>query len=263
VQPGQRILESLEQHGQAVDIVVAPELVMSPDHMTSLGDELEKRRGPTRKFSMMIAGSGNTLEDGTQLPFNEAGVVNEVGAILWRQRKLWTACTDALRASKFGFVTDDVTGQVFEDNQSAKHVSVIDADELGRCIILICQDIQSDPLASELIRQYQPDWVFIPILDRAVKIGNWVHQRTWGLSSISPARFVVANSAALYEGENPPDDPACALMLGPTRDDEMARAVAVLHASRTEAPMRVHIKWRDTTDSRWEQTDLGSKECKA
>jgi hypothetical protein len=256
VNSADRILQSLEAHGQPVDIVVAPELVMSSQQVVALSDGLGLRR-TQRMTSLVLAGSGNVEQAGESLPFNEMSVLNAIGAVLWKQRKLWTAGVNPVRAGKFGVATD-ASGPIFEDNCCAAQVQVVDADELGRCIVLICQDVQSDPLVLELIRQYQPDWVFVPILDRDIGSGNWIHQRAWALSAISPARFVVANSAALYEEQDPPPESVCALMVGPARDDEFERAHATLRASRSQSPMRTHIQWRNAKDDRWQQTTVGS-----
>lgn len=113
---------------------------------------------------MLLAGSGYTVEKRDDLPWNEALVFSGVGVELWRPRKIWQAGLDSARTKELGLMPGR-DGRVLEQNHARSEVLGADVDGLGRCIVLICQDIKSAPLASELIRRYQPVWVFAPIMD--------------------------------------------------------------------------------------------------
>jgi hypothetical protein len=127
---------------------------------------------------------------------NESRATTGCGATLWIQRKIQAAGFDKKQAMKLGL---DIRNQHFvkEDTASGDSVVVTDIDGLGRCITLTCQDIMANPLSEALIRQFQPDWVFVPVLDSNLRIGRWAHQRAFSLSRESRARFVIAKSLVM------------------------------------------------------------------
>ncbi|RMN30499.1 hypothetical protein ALQ61_02401 [Pseudomonas coronafaciens pv. zizaniae] len=193
------------------DIVFAPELVVDE----GAADRLQKlMRNGARQTRIIVAGSGATVEQQDGMSWNEARVMNGRGTELWRQRKVWQAGLDKTRAKALGLTTIPATGLVMEDNHAGSKIIVADIDGFGRCVVLICQDLQANPLASELIRCYQPDWVFVPILDSGAGVARWAHQRAYELSAISPARFLVASSTSMADMLSAGDVP-CGLAVGP------------------------------------------------
>ncbi|PYD04723.1 hypothetical protein DND90_11645 [Pseudomonas syringae pv. maculicola] len=192
------------------DIVVSGELTVNAEAANRLGPLIGAKPGRTR---LLLAGSGNTLETRDDLPWNEARVFNGVGVELWRQRKIWQAGLDSDRAKELG-LTPGHDGRVMEQNHAGSEVVVADVDGLGRCVVLICQDIKSTPLASELIRRYQPDWVFVPIMDWGTGTTRWAHLEAFGLSTLSPARFLIASSLSMVEKLKKSEQP-CGLAIGP------------------------------------------------
>lgn len=204
------VMEAFAKAGE-VDIVVAPELLISEADCDSLSVKMRKAQPDLRMF---VAGSGNTSRLSEGQPWNESRVLNKFGVELWRQRKIWQAGLNRERAEELGVFIQD--GEILmEDNCAGSEVIVADIEGVGRCVVLICQDLQMNPFAGELIRCYQPDWIFTPILDWGAHAGRWMHQRAWDLSAISPARFVIASSTALAGvlGKNLPS-PA-GLLVGP------------------------------------------------
>lgn len=204
------ILKSrIDDFGYA-DIVIAPELVVNE----SAADRLQVLiHSGTRQARLIVAGSGATTAQQDGVSWNETRIINGRGNELWRQRKVWQAGLNGCRAQALG-LRKPPSGLVMENNHAGDEIVIADVDGFGRCLVLICQDIQANPLAPELIRQYQPDWVFVPILDSGIDIARWAHQRAYELSALSPARFLIASSTSMAELlslENVP----CGLALGP------------------------------------------------
>jgi hypothetical protein len=127
---------------------------------------------------------------------------------------------------------------------------------LGRCVILICQDIEARPLAEDLIRHFQPDWVFMPILDPGITVGRWAHQRTFSLSAVSQARFLVACSTTMVRWpDNCSDEPACGLAVGPkeTTPPDQGRLHTLVSIVAGSSPGYATVTWGSGL---WEKTTL-------
>ena len=149
------------------------------------------------------------------------------------------------KAKKFG-LSGSGKGLQMENTAGGDEVIVADIDSLGRCVVLICQDVKAQPLSDELIRQFQPDWVFIPVLDTGIAIGRWVHARTLDLSSTSQARFLVASSTALAHKVGSGSAAPCALAVGPKApsDDDRGRLFSLTSAVAGSSPGYAIVKWR-------------------
>lgn len=244
------ITDQISDFGYA-DIVIAPELVISED----CADELQVRlRANPGQMRIMVAGSGSTRQTEDGMSWNESRILNGSGEELWRQRKFWQAGLDQRRAKSYGLAASTDT-LVMEDNQSGSNVIIADIDGLGRCVVLICQDIMATSLAVELVRHFQPDWVFTPILDAGVDPGRWAHQRAFELSALSPARFLIVSSLSLAHKLGKQDVP-CGLAIGPK--DAIAvdggRACAKAEIGRNPHGYSI-IKWRSGT---WFKSQLGT-----
>jgi hypothetical protein len=249
----ERVIGALVQAGK-VDIAMAPELVMPEDHADRLADALLS--GVAASPRVIIAGSGPTRDRDEEQSWNEARVLNGRGAELWRQRKMWPAALKQARALECKLSDPGPTGQILEDTAAGGEVVIVDIDGLGRCVILICQDIEARPLAEDLIRHFQPDWVFMPILDPGIAVGRWAHQRTFSLSAVSQARFLVACSTtmALWQDDST-KEPACGLAVGPkeTLPREQNRLHALVSIVAGSSPGYATITWGSGL---WENTTL-------
>jgi hypothetical protein len=204
------VIDSVLNEVVYADIVISAELMVSEDAADRLVSMIADRPGRSR---ILVAGSGNTRETKGGFPWNEARVISGDGVELWRQRKIWQAGLDASRTKDLNLVPG-LNGQLMECNYAGGEVVVADIEGLGRCIVLICQDIHSTPLAPELLRQYQPDWVFVPILDWGAGVERWAHQKIFDLSCHSNARFLIASSLSLVEKLKKDNQP-CGLAIGP------------------------------------------------
>lgn len=250
--PTQRLIDVLA--AEPVDVALAPEFMVSEDEADRLATALLAHPLAPR---LLVAGSGATrARDGDQ-PWNEARAVNANGAEIWRQRKLWPAGLDGPRAARLGLTPPADGKLVFEDTAAGDRLEVVDAEGLGRCVILICQDLEAADLTLQLMADYQPDWVFVPILDTGVGVDRWMHRRAVELSGVSQARFLVVSSTSLAAKAGY-GDCACALAVGPRAPgvgdpvEDVPRAVQFAQAG-AETPGLAIIRWRN---GRWLQTKL-------
>ncbi len=238
----------------AADIIVAPELIISEVDSRSIASDI---RGGNNSFRLFLAGTGHTEDLLDDQSWNEARVYNELGKVLWSQRKVWLADIPPHRASDMGLGLEK---RFIEDNVSGDQLTVADFDGFGRCVILICQDLNSAPLAEYVIRNYQPDWVFVPILDVGVSIGRWFHQRLLHLVTMSPARYLVVSSLSLAERAKY-SDVGCGMAMGPQdHDEDNPRAVCVAKLEKAGAVAEgcAVINWADA----WGETRICFKEPK-
>lgn len=248
INPAECLGIALKNVGYA-DIAIAPELVMPENYAEQIPDQLATFKKPPSR--LIIAGSGSTrATDDDGLPWNEARIFNGMGEELWRQRKLWPAGLNQQQAARYG-LPDPEKKLIMEYNASGDEIVIVDADGLGRCVVLICQDIHL-PLAEELIRKFQPDWVFVPILDLGIAVAGWAHQQAFYLSGFSHARFLIASSTAVTSGK-----PACGLAVGPKSpvDGEKGRLYQAVSALDKPTPSYATVTW-GKDKRKWKQTTV-------
>ncbi|ALE58894.1 hypothetical protein AC233_30850 [Burkholderia sp. HB1] len=257
------ILPQLEK--RSLDIAIAPELTVSERDAGQLAGLLAQCDTAPRLF---ICGSGLTADcdsDQHNLPWNQSHVLNGIGTVLWRQRKVMLATMSPDRAKECAIAQhDDSSTTFFENTATGDCVVVADIDSLGRCVVLICQDLESE-LADTIVKRYQPDWVFTPVLDVGVDEGRWGHRRAFALSGYSYARFLIVSSLSLARAANKSNDTPCGMAVGP-RDGlagDAGRAVALVNAITEEGGTHFGIlTWRDDSHS-WKQTTVGSTQTRA
>lgn len=250
--PASILIQAIRQTGEA-DIVIAPEFAIPTVASESLSRKL--KASPVQA-KLIVAGSGNTVPDANGHVWNEARVYNHRGVEVWRQQKIWPAGILEGRALDYGLGRPGATGLVFEDTDADDTCRVVDIEGFGRAVVLICQDLQSYPLASDLMTQYEPDWVFTPILDNGVKIGRWMHQRAYDLSKLGQSRFVVSSSTSMrFWGSGPPADmPSVGLAVGPAEPAGTETPRAVVEAALAlPTDHVVKVTWGH---GRWLQTSL-------
>lgn len=230
------------------DIVLAPEMVVSEKDSEVIKANIKNRPG---EFRVFLAGTGNTQSSENDQCWNEARMFNGAGATIFRQKKLWQAEVRPQRLADFGL--EECDGRIMEDNASGEEITVADIDGFGRCLILICQDLQARPLVELLIQKFQPDWIFVPILDVGVSVGRWTHQRSFELSGLSPSRFLVVSSLSLA-AKSGATDTACGMAVGPKEGDEeiAPRRVKFAKAGKNGRAGFALIDWADA----WGETRL-------
>ncbi|MFM0565643.1 hypothetical protein [Paraburkholderia sediminicola] len=255
INPSERIIGALEKESEIV-IAIAPEFTVTETQANELAVALLK--APTQLAKLIVAGSGQTIATDESLPWNEARALNGFGKPLWRQRKLWPAAILRDRAIEFG-LPDPGPNKIFEDTAAGSELLIVDVDHLGRFAILICQDLVNPPIASDMVRQFQPDWVVSPILDRGTDLGRWAHKASFNMSVDSRTRFLIACSTALAPTALTGSVPQhCALAVGPCDqdDDDEGRLVAALSAS-TVTPTYAVVTWR-SDEKTWKKSTLSA-----
>lgn len=136
---------------------------------------------------------------------------------------------------------------------AAGHELVVgDVDGLGRILLLICQDLKLDQAAA-LLKELQPDWVLVPVLDCGVGPARWTHFSASELSGKSYARFVVGSSLSLARMVNLAS-PSCLMGIGPRETNNAAdlpRACLTAASVVGEHPEYAALTWRVGT---WQQS---------
>lgn len=241
------LFSSIIRECQDSDVVVFPELVIGGDDKTILADVLSTMSGTARP-RMVVGGSG--LEpNGSEWPHNVSSILNGAGHALWEHRKV--AAYGMLKDTFGNLNIPDISGadQLMEKISWSDSVTIGDVEGFGRCVVLICQDLMMKSL-EELLRCYEPDWLFIPILDSGTSFARWPFKRVVDLSAIGPTRFVVVSSLTMqhwrkkhYSGEQ------IGVAVGPrhinSRDNGTDRP-SVAQEINCESPKKRHgtTRWR-------------------
>ena len=228
------------------DVLLLPELTVDRKDVDLFADLLANQNPGPR---LIVAGSGLMPAADRDLPWNATVVLNASGTVLWEHRKV--AAYGMLPGT---FRSLDIPGadkapQLMERIAWSDQIVVADLDGLGRCIILICQDLMMG-IVADLVRAYEPDWVFVPILDTGTNFCRWPFKRASDLSAELVARYVVVSSLTMRKWAktcHPGDQIGVAV--GPRTinrndraSDEAARTIEI----ECEAPDRRHgtIRWR-------------------
>jgi hypothetical protein len=146
-----RFISAIER-SKPVDIAVAPELVMAQDRAAQLPDLiLRSRLTVSERPGLFVAGSGATSDKEKGQPWNEGTILNSIGTVLWTQRKVQQAGISSDRARQFPLPEPGIGRQIMEDNASGDEIVIADVSGFGRCVVLICQDLQARPLSEEIV----------------------------------------------------------------------------------------------------------------
>lgn len=225
----------------AVDIAIAPELVIPEHCIPKLSENLKLLKNGRPR--LVIAGSGVTDENEDGQPWNETSILNGYGKILWKHRKIWPAGINNIKCDRYGICREPADKLTLEDTAAGKEITVVDIDSIGRCIVLICQDIEQAPLIDDLMIKYQPDWIFCPILDEGLKKGSWAHRRAFSLSDKSHARFLMSTSTALADFSIKPASISYGLAIGPRDSSDPDSGRMVIEATPSATGVAI-IQWR-------------------
>ncbi|RIV78620.1 hypothetical protein [Pelagerythrobacter aerophilus] len=190
-----------------------------------------------------MLGTQHSLEEEDGQRFNEAVLFNSIGKEPYRQRKLWPASIGADQAKVLGLCCH--SSSVLENNAAARTVRIADMDWFGHVIVLICQDTQLS-IAAQLIENFQPDWVLVPILDCNLAAARWAHRRTLALSANCQTRFVAVTSTTLKWRYEHDTDPVIGMAIGPAvpaSDREMERSAICVVADPDQSPAIGRAVW--------------------
>lgn len=232
------------------DIGIAPEFSIAEIELQNL---LDSYRNFENAPELFVAGTGDTtsIEPQTKWPWNEARVLNSSGAILWTHRKIWPATLSNNVHDSYGI--DTTSSEAHEANANGSSLTIADIEGFGRCLILICQDIELDSLVSSVLTDFQPDWVFVPILDSGKFHGRWAYQSATNKSKHSQARFLIANSGAYQSLVN--SEFECGMCIGPRGvpkgSTEKGRQRAEILTSEDLKAGTINWEADGSSDARW------------
>lgn len=253
LQASSRLEEALKDLGEAVDIALAPEFVFSERESGKAKSVLRSMR--SRLCRIALLGSGVEGSKSTSGFYNTSTVVNGCGCELWSQKKVWPALIAKERISELGLPNPDGQNFFQEGTSSGVEVVVSDIEDLGRVVVLICQDIKGDPFSRDVLREYEPDWVLVPILDIGIDPGRWVHRECFKLSEMVGSRFAVVNSMAFADKET-----YFGMAVGPAQGDasdgdRLRRFVPSTPGRSGSGVISDVARWRDGSTF-WVQTEV-------
>lgn len=190
--PARRFLDAVKDCADS-DIVIAPELTVETSDVDIIASGLSAMASARPR--LLVAGSGRCENDtgSSGYPFNEAVILNGHGARLWVHRKVAACGMLEETSKKLRLDGADGVAQLMERIKWGDTVTVADVDGLGRCIVLICQDLMME-VVTKLLHEFRPDWVIVPILDSGTTLKRWPARRACELAPSSDARFVVVSS---------------------------------------------------------------------
>lgn len=257
---GANILEKVLQEESEIDFLIAPEMTVDEFSANRISGVIKAATNAPR---LTIAGTGSTTAvDSDFLTWNQCSAMNQFGYSLWQQRKMWMSGIPNDKARAYGF-KDSPSGFYLEKNAEADEIVIADIEGFGRCCILICQDLQSKPLATIMLKEFQPDWIFCPILDPGIRSGGWAHQRAFDLSSESNARFVICSSLSMVS--RPVSSlPAIGLVIGPKasiiQENDNGRSFFEVYLNTSKSLLYGKTTWGDKG---WVQTKLVTSSASA
>ncbi|MBD8701445.1 hypothetical protein IFT54_16635 [Sphingomonas sp. CFBP 13714] len=253
-EPSDILLKAVQERPDS-DIVVAPELTIDEADIEKIAAGLSAMSGERPR--MLVSGSGLSQSsivssDGESgYPYNEATIINGHGATLWRHRKVSAYGMLKSTSDNLDICGGSTPPQLMERITWSDSITVADVDGLGRCVVLICQDIMMS-LVGQLLQEFRPDWVIVPILDSGTSIGRWPSKRAEDLSGMSEARFIVVSSLTMkhwqikkYSGDE------MGVAVGPkyTNRGDPGEPTGVMAQVTPESAHRRHgsIRWRSRT----------------
>ncbi|MER8751606.1 hypothetical protein NKH57_20400 [Mesorhizobium sp. M1050] len=230
------------------DIFVAPELTVDAADITRIAAGLSAMSGSRPR--LLVSGSGlvpgNPAKGGQ--PFNQATMLNGNGATLWQHQKV--SAYAMLEETSKGLKIDGAEGMVrlMERISWSSSITVADLDGLGRCIVLICQDMMMG-VVHRLLDEFRPDWLIVPILDTGTSLQRWPARRARELAPTSEARFVVVSSLTMKEWQvdkYPGEEMGVAI--GPTytnrSDPDEPPALQIEVAPESSSRRHGSVRWR-------------------
>lgn len=193
--PARRFLDAIKDCTDS-DIVIAPELTVDTADVDAIAAGLSAMTGARPRLLVTGSGPCTSIPSSSGFPFNQAVMLNGHGARLWVHRKV--SAYGMLEETSKTLDLDGVNGeaQLMERISWSDTVTVADVDGLGRCIVLICQDLMMK-VVQRLLEEFRPDWVIVPILDSGTCLKRWPARRARDLAPFSDARFVVVSSLTM------------------------------------------------------------------
>ena len=185
---------------QGAGVITLPELVSSDTALETLKRRLSAR-AVAPDNALVICGSGLSTDPcpSTGRHFNEATVMTGRGWVLFKQRKIHPFNMTATRMAECSVARDPAHNDKshMEDIAASTTLTVCDLPDLGRVIVMICEDFEQEAPAGHVAIATRPDWIFTPVLDVSQEPGRWTHQRSIEIARRTLSRIVVTSSTTL------------------------------------------------------------------
>jgi predicted amidohydrolase len=185
---------------QGAGIVALPELVSSSEAIDALQKHL-RSRSTGGHSAILVCGSGLSKAPcpKTGRYFNEATIMTSKGKVLFRQQKIhpFNMASDRMTECQVAQDPSHVGKPHMEDIAASSTLTVCDVPDIGRIIVMICEDFEQAAPTGALALSTRPDWIFAPVLDVSLEIGRWTHQRCMEIGRRTLSRIVVTSSATL------------------------------------------------------------------
>ncbi|HCB74792.1 MAG TPA: hypothetical protein DEP91_01225 [Sphingomonas bacterium] len=230
------------------DIIVAPELTVTSSDVSAIAAALSAMQSARPR--LVVAGSGLAAQDSESgLPYNQATIFNANGAALWYHRKIAAYAMRDNTSKDLNLPGAAGAPELMERIAWSNAITIADVDGLGRCLVLICQDLVMQ-VVRNLLDEFRPDWVLIPIMDSGTSLNRWPARHARDLAAFSESRFVIVSSLAMkhwlktsYPGEQ------MGVAIGPAyvnNGDAGADVAARQIEVGPESPGRRHatVRWR-------------------
>lgn len=179
------------------DIVISPELTVEQSDVEAIADFLGTKTGIRPR--LVVAGSGLIAADHTDsgYPYNQATMLNGNGTQLWSYSKVSAYAMHGDVAEGLTIPGRGDAKELMERISWSNEIIIADVDGLGRCLVLICQDLMMTAALSALLAEFRPDWVLVPILDSGTSLNRWPARQARDLATASEARFVIVSSLTM------------------------------------------------------------------
>lgn len=246
---------------QGAGFVALPELVSSDAAVETLQGRLRGRSAGASN-AILVCGSGLSKEPcpTSKRHFNEATVMTAKGKILFRQQKIhpFNMASDRMKECHVDCGPAHAGKPHMEDIAASSILTVCDVPDVGRIIVMICEDFEQQTPTGTLAFATRPDWIFAPVLDLSLAPGRWMHQRSMEIGRRTRSRIVVTTSTTLtVRAENKKaladlngNDVGIAILY----DGYKGRRVKKVSPDFTRAPQAICLDW--DSDS-WERDNVG------
>jgi hypothetical protein len=189
----QAVFAQILQECSGSDVLLLPELVVDELDVAEMRDMLATCSQTAPR--LVVCGSG-LVANGEDKPWNQSDIVNGAGTLLWSHRKSYAYGMRRETLQNLVIPGADEADQLMDDISWSSEITVADLEGFGRCLVLICQDLMMDAV-DQLVARYEPDWVFVPILDSGTNFKRWPFKRLTDLNAKGPARFIAVSSLTM------------------------------------------------------------------
>jgi predicted amidohydrolase len=182
---------------QKCDIVVFPELCLTPQIQESLGERL---RTLGKYPWLVVAGSARTPVPGDSgtAHYNQAVVFGSQGKQLLSHHKLHRYSMDYEQQDRYGVLEALKEVNRTEDMEVKPYEIEVIETPIGRLAILICEDLVVETMVDPLVIKLGLDWLLVPVLDGCQTGTRWPAK--FGLKYADRgACVVVATSLSLVQ----------------------------------------------------------------